>query len=100
MSNDIAKRVLEFCELSSLINHYTNDFFPASYYEDPSNGPLLTKKISDWNIKTYDDWDNIMRSEIRWVIKNKKQVLQVLPPISKEWPEACKSIRTLIQMAK
>ncbi len=93
----ISKRVREFCELASLVNADTNQFYPIEYYEcnNPSQGPKLTKKFSDWNLNSVDEWECVLEKEINWIYANKQKVMQVLPIIQSDWPESCNMIRQL-----
>lgn len=45
--------------LSSLVNADTNQFYPMEYY-----GPKLTKKFSDWNLNSVDEWECALGGDI------------------------------------
>lgn len=100
MTSSVAKRVREFCELSSLVDSSTNEFYPLSHYEcdDPVHGPKLTKKVADWNLQSVEEWDTKMMSEMQWILTHKHDVMNVLPIIKREWPSSCEAIYGLYMM--
>ena len=100
MRNANIKRVREFCELSSLVDADTNEFYPMAYYEceDPAHGPKLTKKFTEWNLGTVEEWNTLMLKEMDWIVENKREVMKVLPVIERDWPSSCNMIRQMYNM--
>lgn len=94
----LTKRVREYCELCSLVNFETHQFFPLEYYE--SGDPPLTKKFSDWNLNNVEEWDIAVEKETLWILENKNKVLSVLPNIQKKWPYMCKEIKNMYKNNK
>lgn len=97
MSLSIEQRVREFCELSSLVNSTSKQFFPKEYYECASrvNSPILTKEFDEWHLRSLADWDRLIEKEIIWIFSNKRAVMEVLPKIEKEWPSMCDNIKIM-----
>ena len=96
MNNQVIKRIREFCELSSLLNAETNEFIT----EDTANveGPSLTKKFSEWNIATKEDWDKKCTDEFTWLVENKRVVLNNIKHVEKEgWAVSCKTIKEVLK---
>lgn len=93
---NVEKRIREFCELVLLVNNDTNEFYPKEVYESDKWRSLnFTKTFEEWNLKSVNEWSRLMNSEIRWIRAHKKEVLNVLPQVSKDWPCSCQVIRSI-----
>ena len=92
------QRLLEYCELSTLVDGATGELVP-DYVQYLAYGDFQKRSLSYWGITSVQDWDNWMIYEL-WnlILSEQENIIPLLPNLANAgWSSSAVAIEQLYE---